>query len=505
MESILAMLDPRPIEPAGGPGILESLFNDTTSDVLWSGVAGAGTLWVSNSVQRVCGFAAADLLGAPGNIWLERAHPTDAARVEAAYRRLVATGAAFDVEYRWQRQDDGWMWLRGRATRRADADPPIVDAVFADITARKQLEEEVRQLQKIEAVGQFTGGIAHDFNNLLAVILANDTLLLDALPETDPRRADAEGIMDAALRAAELTKQLLAFTRQHIFEPRVIDINTIVGGAEKMLRRVIGEDVDFTMTLANRLGSVCADAGLIEQVLMNLVLNARDAMPQGGKLSIETSAAPGGFVRLTVGDTGVGMDADTRRRVFEPFFTTKGAHGTGLGLSVCHGIVQQAGGTIDVDSEPGRGTVFEVRLPVVDKQVVVGAASPVIAPDCSGTETILVVEDEAGVRLLVHRVLSPLGYRVICARDAQETFAILHSSDDTIDLILCDVVMPDLAGPDVVSRVQTRSPGTRALFMSGHTTHSLVRNGTLADGHAFIHKPFTPSALVRKIREVLDA
>jgi CheY-like chemotaxis protein len=198
------------------------------------------------------------------------------------------------------------------------------------------------------------------------------------------------------------------------------------------------------------------------------------------------------------------MDADTRRRVFEPFFTTKGAHGTGLGLSVCHGIVQQAGGTIDVDSEPGRGTVFEVRLPVVDEQVVV-AVSPVVAPNCSGTETILVVEDEAGVRLLVHRVLSGLGYRVICARDAQETFAILHSSDDTIDLILCDVVMPDLAGPDVVRRVQTRSPGTRALFMSGHTTHSLVRNGTLADGHAFIHKPFTPSALVRKIREVLDA
>jgi two-component system cell cycle sensor histidine kinase/response regulator CckA len=514
MKSVMAAVEPQQDERRGGtPDVLEALFNETTSDVLWSGDAGGRTLWVNASVTRVSGFAAADVFATAGNIWLERAHLSDSARVEEAYRGLVATGAPFDVEYRWQRQDGAWLWLRGRAARRPQTDPPIIDAVFTDITARKRLEDQVRHLQKVEAVGQFTGGIAHDFNNLLAVILGIDTLLLDAMPESDPRRPDAQGIMDAALRAADLTKQLLAFTRQHTFEPRVIDLNAIVGGAEKMLRRIIGEDIALTITLAGGVGRVRADARLIEQVLMNLVVNARDAMPAGGKLSIETSSGRGGYVRMTVGDTGDGMDAETRRRVFEPFFTTKAqAHGTGLGLSVCQGIVQQSGGIIDVDSTPGKGTVFEVRLPVVDDGLAavdeeIAAAVPrdTVAIDRGGTEVVLVVEDEAGVRALVHRMLSRVGYRVICARDAQEAFAILHSSDEPIDLVLCDVVMPDLGGPDVVSRVQARSPGTRALFMSGHTTHALVRNGTLRKGHAFIQKPFTPSALVSKIREVLDA
>jgi two-component system cell cycle sensor histidine kinase/response regulator CckA len=490
------------------PTVLERLFDDTTSDVLWSGAVDGGNLWVSASAGRVCGLTPAEIVDTPINIWLGRAHPADAARIEEAYRLLVLTGAPFEVEYRWQRQDGAWIWLRGHAVMRTGADAPIVDAVFTDISTQKRLEEQVRQLQKIEAVGQFTGGIAHDFNNLLAVILANDTLLLDGLPEGDPRRADAEGIMDAANRAAELTRQLLAFTRQHVFEPRVIELNGIVAGAERMLRRVIGEDVDLTLTLADGLGSVRADAGLMEQVLMNLVLNARDAMPEGGKLSIRTSAAADGHARLTVGDTGCGMDPDTKRRVFEPFFTTKPCgKGTGLGLSTCHGIVQQAGGSITVDSEPGRGTVFEVVLPVVGAETNDPALAPRPIPsdDYAGRETILVVEDEPGVRTLVHRMLSRLGYHVVCARDGQEAFAILHSAEGPIDLVLCDVVMPDVAGPEIVGRVQARSPKTRALFMSGHTTHSLVQNGSLQEGHAFIHKPFMPSALARKVREVLDA
>jgi two-component system, cell cycle sensor histidine kinase and response regulator CckA len=486
---------------------VEGFFTSTTSEVRWSGATGGTTLWVSGSVRRICGFTPAEIQGTPGNIWLDRAHPGDAARIAEAYRLLVVTGAPFDVAYRWQRQDGAWLWLLGRAVLRAGADAPIVDAVFADISEQKRFEDQVRQLQKIEAVGEFTGGIAHDFNNLLAVILANNSLLLDELPVDDPRRADAEGVLEAAQRAADLTRQLLAFTRQHVFEPRVIGLNEIVGGAEKMLRRVVDEDIDVVMSLADGLGFVRVDAGLIEQVLMNLVLNARDAMPRGGKLSIRTAAAPDGQVRLIVSDTGCGMDADTRQRVFEPFFTTKAkGHGTGLGLSTCAGIVKQAGGAIEVDSEPGKGTVFEVRLPEVDTETHLVAAPHRASPDASsGTETILVVEDEDGVRSLVHRMLSRLGYRVLCARDAQEAFAILHSSDEFIDLVLCDVVMPDLAGPDVVSRVQARSPRTRALFMSGHTTHSLLRNGTLQEGHAFIHKPFVPSALARKVREVLDA
>jgi PAS domain S-box-containing protein len=506
MHGIASITDSGAVVRPGAPSMLERLVNQTTSAVQWSGSAGDANLWVSASARRICGFTPDEIVGMPDNIWLGRAHPGDAAQIEEAYQRLVVTGAPFEVEYRWQRQDGVWIWLCGHAVMRTDADAPIVDAVFTDITIQKRLEDQVRQLQKVEAVGQFTGGIAHDFNNLLAVILANDTLLLDGLAPDDPRRADAEGIMDAANRAAELTKQLLAFTRQHAFDPRVIDLNAAVIGAERMLRRVIGEDVDLVMTLADGLGNIRADAGLLEQVLINLVLNARDAMPEGGKLSIQTSSAPGGRARLTVSDTGCGMGPDTKRRVFEPFFTTKASgKGTGLGLSTCAGIVKQAGGTISVDSEPGSGTVFEVLLPMVNADTNAVLPRPIAVGNYGGTETILVVEDEPGVRSLVHRMLSRVGYHVICARDGQEAFALLHSSDEPIDLVLCDVVMPDVAGPEIVIRVQARSPKTRALFMSGHTTHALVQNGSLRNGHPFIHKPFAPSALARKVREVLDA
>jgi two-component system cell cycle sensor histidine kinase/response regulator CckA len=490
----------------GDATVLDRLFNEKTCDVLWSGAAGGGSLWVSASAGRVCGFTPAEILATRANIWLGRAHPADAARIEEAYRLLVVTGTPFDVEFRWQRQDGAWIWLRGHAVMRTGADAPIVDAVFTDINAHKRLEHQVRQLQKVEAVGQFTGGIAHDFNNLLAVILANDTVLLDGLAEGDPRRADAEGIMDAANRAAELTRQLLAFSREHIFEPRVIGLNRIAASAEKMLRRVIGEDVEMTLTLAPDAGNVCVDPGLMEQVLVNLVVNARDAMPEGGKLSIQTSQARDGHARLTVSDTGCGMAPETKRRVFEPFFTTKASgRGTGLGLSTCHGIVSQAGGRISLASEPGRGTEFEVLLPTVGGETNGALPRSIALGDHAGTETILVVEDEPGVRTLVHRMLSRLGYNVVCARDGQDAFAILHSSDVPFDLVLCDVVMPDVTGPEIVHRVQTRSPKTRALFMSGHTTHSLVQNGSLEEGHAFIHKPLMPSALARKVREVLDA
>lgn len=491
-------------EPASSA--FQALIDATSSDVLWSGVVGGRAMSVSGSAQRVCGYSPAEMLAASGNIWIDRAHPADAAQIEEAYRLLVVTDESFDVEFRWQRADSAWIWLRGRAVVRGGPDASIVDAIFTDITTQKGLEDQVRRAQKLATVGEFTGGIAHDFNNLLAVILASATMLLDALPEGDSRRADADGIVDAANRAAELTKQLLAFTTAHTFEPRVLELNDVVRGAEKMLRRVLSEDVVLSMTLADGLGRVRADVGLIEQVLMNLVVNAADAMPDGGTLSIETSAAAGRRTQLTVSDTGCGMDGDTRRRVFEPFFTTKGrAGGTGLGLSTCLAVVKQAGGSMHVFSEPGRGSAFEVLLPGVSEDISAALPAPGPSPDCAGTEHILVVEDEAGVRSLVRRLLTRLGYHVTCARDGQEAFAILHSVERPFDLILCDVVMPDLAGPDVVARVQARSPQTRALFMSGHTTHSLVQDGTLREGYAFIRKPFTGSALGNKVREVLDA
>ena len=510
MHRLSMTLEPnRPADHAGLAST-ERLVAETTSEVLWSGVVGGSTLAVSGGVHRVCGFSVDEILGMAGNVWLDRAHPADATRVEDAFRLLIVTGAPLDVEYRWQHGDGAWLWLRGRAVLRGVADAPIVDAVFVDISRQEELEEQVRHLQKVEIVGQFTGGIAHDFNNLLAVILGSTALLLDVLPEGDPCRADVDAITDAAQRAAGLTKQLLAFTRQHAYEPRILDVNEIVGGAEKMLRRVIGEDIDFSMDLSTGLGSVRSDAGLLEQVVMNLVLNARDAMPSGGKLSIETSqvtldSVP--HVRLAVSDTGCGMDSATRHRVFEPFFTTKAdGQGTGLGLSTCQAIVKQAGGLLRVDSEPGQGSVFEVLLPIIN-EAIDASGLPATAPAgaYAGRETILVVEDDAGVRALVHRMLARVGYRVLCAASGQEAFAIMSSTDEPIDLVLCDVVMPNLTGAEVVSRVQARSRDTRALFMSGHTTDSLVRRGTLQEGCPFIRKPFMPSGLAKKVREVLDA
>lgn len=509
MQAVSSIPETGPPGRARAPSAFQALIDATSSEVLWSGVVGGRALSVSGNAMRVCGYSPAEMLAASGNVWIDRAHPADTAQIEEAHRLLVVTGESFSVEFRWQRADNAWIWLRGRAVVRSGPDASIVDAIFTDITTQKELEEQVRHAQKVATVGEFTGGIAHDFNNLLAVILASATMLLDALPEGDSRRADADGIVDAANRAAGLTKQLLAFSTQHKFEPRVLDLNDVVRGAEKLLRRVLSEDVVLSMILADGLGRVRADAGLLEQVLMNLVVNAVDAMPDGGTLSIETSAAAGGRTQLTVSDTGCGMDGDTRRRVFETFFTTKGrGEGTGLGLSTCLAVVKQAGGSMHVFSEPGKGSVFEVLLPGVSEDIRVAPArgpAPEPSPDCAGTEHILVVEDEAGVRSLVRRLLTRLGYQVTCARDGQEAFAILHSVERPFDLILCDVVMPDLAGPDVVSRVQARSPRTRALLMSGHTTHSLVQDGTLREGYAFIRKPFTGSALGSKVREVLDA
>jgi two-component system cell cycle sensor histidine kinase/response regulator CckA len=497
----------------------ERLLVQTIGEIVWSGLVGGAGLAVSGNVHRLCGLTHEQFLRSPSTIWIEQAHQADRVRVEQAFRRLVMTGTPFDEEYRWRPDSGGWLWLHGRAILRPSCDPPIIDAVFVDITERKRLEEQIRQLQKVETAGHFTGGVAHDFNNLLAVILANNTLLRDALEPDDPRRADAEISIDAAQRAAALTRQLLGFSRQHAFDPRILDVNQIIGAAERMLRRIIGADIDFCMRLEPGIANVCADAALLEQVLVNLVMNARDAMPEGGKLSIETSevtpdsrhrpadaAASARYVRLSVSDTGCGMDTMTKGQVFEPFFTTKpDARRTGLGLSTCHSIVKQAGGCITVDSEPGEGTVFEVLLPVVHEPISVPASGVRTTQTYTGTETILVVEDDDGVRTLVDRMLARLGYQVFCARDAQDTLAILQSCKEPIDLILSDVIMPGLKGQDVVSQVQARSPRTRALFMSGHSRDWLAQQGILAEGTAFIHKPFMPSELASQVREVLDA
>jgi PAS domain S-box-containing protein len=418
------------------------------------------------------------------------------------------------------RRPDGTVRYVEFSTKAIDLDgEPRMLTVGRDVTEKRRLEESLRHAQKMEAIGQLTGGIAHDFNNILAVIIANSHLLLDGLGDSDPRRDDVEEIRAAGDRAARLTRQLLAFSRKQVMEPTVVDLNASLDGVMKMLRRLIGEDIELTFVPGGELGSICADVGQIEQVVMNLVVNARDAMPAGGKLTIETSnvdidgeysathadVPAGRYVRFTVSDTGCGMDAEIQSRLFEPFFTTKGAgKGTGLGLSTCHGIVKQSGGSIAVYSEVGQGTVFKIYLPRVDdrpepRRLASGGG------DLRGTETVLLIEDDERVRAAIERMLRGYGYHVNPARSAFDAVAIARRKDAEIHLILSDMVIPGLNGPGAVSEVRKLQPRARALFMSGYTDHAIFRGGALDGGAAFIQKPFVPEALARKVRAVLDA
>jgi two-component system, cell cycle sensor histidine kinase and response regulator CckA len=480
---------------------------DNLTQVVWSVVDG-GTAFASPNIETVCGFTAREAAAWPGTLWVDRVHPADRERVERAFDAL-APGDRFEAECRWQRKDSTWIWVRCTATASRDDGARVVDGLLSDITAQKTLEHQVCQSQKLGAIGQLTGGIAHDFKNLLTVILGSGQFLLETIPKGAQPRIDAEAIVEAAERAAALTKQLLAFSRRHTPEPQVVNLNTVVVEIEKILRRVIGEDIQLSIATSNEVGSVWADPVQVEQVVMNLVVNARDAMPRGGRLAIETvDIGPDDqYVMLGVSDTGCGMDAETRARIFEPLFTTKDqGKGTGLGLSTCRGIVQQAGGFIDVYSEPGQGSAFKVYLPKI------GCGAPIAAgarsadgPAGRGGETILALEDNDGIRVLVRRILERLGYRVLEARSGDEALTIFDAAEDPIHLVLSDVVVPGVSGPDVVMRVRERSKSTRALFMSGYTGQTLLQKGTLRAGDPFIQKPFLPAALARKVREVLDA
>ncbi|HEY5937347.1 MAG TPA: ATP-binding protein [Kofleriaceae bacterium] len=388
--------------------------------------------------------------------------------------------------------------------------------MVTDVTERKRLEESLRQSQKMEAIGQLTGGIAHDFNNILAVILANSQFLCDDLADQDPRRADAEEIGAAAERAAGLTRQLLAFSRHQLLDPRRVDLGTITAGVEKMLRRLIGEDIEFSVHRDPALGSAHVDIGQIEQVIVNLVVNARDAMPNGGRLVIEASnadldataaqqigATPGAYVVLVVSDTGSGMSAETKRRIFEPFFTTKEVgKGTGLGLSTTYGIVQQSGGFISVYSEVGHGTVFKIYLPRVEGEAEQHRKRTSTA--AGGRETILVIEDDEMVRTAVTRMLQARGYRLLIATSPQHALDLASRHQGEIHLVLSDVIMPGMNGPDVVSRLKEQFGSLQTVFMSGYTDHAILP-GVLSSGAAFVQKPFTQEALAVKVREVLDA
>lgn len=392
-------------------------------------------------------------------------------------------------------------------------------AAVRDITERKLLEEQLRQSQKLEAVGQLAGGIAHDFNNLLTVINGYSELILKRLPAQDPGRSNLEEIRKAGDRAASLTRQLLAFSRKQVLQPRVLNLNAIVSDLEKMLNRLIGEDIELRTLLSTDLGSIKADPGQVEQIVMNLVVNARDAMPNGGKLTIETrnvdlddeysrqhiAAPPGSYALLSVSDNGCGMDDQTRARIFEPFFSTKEAgKGTGLGLSTVYGIVKQSGGNIWVYSELARGTTFKVYLPHVSQGAEEYKRAEESEEAIRGVETILLAEDEDVVRQLARQILESCGYRVLEAASGSEALSICEGHREAIHLLVTDVIMPEMSGRELSVRLAQVCPETKVLFMSGYTDDAIVHHGILEEGTNFIQKPFTPNALARKVRDVLQ-
>jgi len=405
------------------------------------------------------------------------------------------------------------------AHKYANGEVQFFSTIMRDLTERRKLEAQLHHSQKMEAIGQLAGGVAHDFNNLLTIISGYSEVLLARLPATDPASRLLQEIHKAGERAAALTRQLLAFSRKQIIQPKVLDLNALVSEVGKMLRRVIGEDLTLTTVLSPRLGQVKADPGQIEQVLMNLAVNARDAMPQGGKFTIETAnveldqnsiqgqpeVQPGCYVLLAVSDTGCGMTEETKAHIFEPFFTTKDlGKGTGLGLATVYGIVKQSGGYIYVDSEPGHGTMFKIYLPLVEDGVPSGQShtNPKTSPH--GSETILLVEDEDAVRSLTRYALQLHGYAVLEARDGEEALRVAEQHQGPIHLLMTDVVMPRMDGRQVAERLAQAQPGLKVLFLSGYTDDAVVRHGVLASEVAFLQKPFTPSALTQKVRDVLD-
>ncbi|HWO88849.1 MAG TPA: PAS domain S-box protein [Gemmatimonadales bacterium] len=479
-----------------------------------------GTLvptWVSRNVTAVLGFSVDEAL-APG-WWTAHVHPDDRAECLARMEQLLARGSLVH-EYRFLRKDGTVVWIRDelRVVRDSAGRPRQVMGAWLDTTEQHRLEEQFLQAQKMESVGRLAGGVAHDFNNLLTVITGTVDLALRGLQEGDPLAEDLKEIQRAARRGAALTQHLLAFSRRQVFQPKVVNLNETLAELEPMVRRLLGEDIRLVTVLGGATGNVRVDPGQLTQVVMNLVVNSRDAMPSGGTLTLETAnvdldeayagrhlgVTPGPYVMLAVTDTGSGMDEATRQRAFEPFFTTKGAgRGTGLGLSTVYGIVKQSGGNIWVYSEPGVGTTFKIYLPRVAEPVT-ATETPLPPSSARGSETVMLVEDNAGLREVARRILEAAGYAVLAAGTPGEALLSAERFHGPIHLVLTDVVMPTMRGPELAERVIRLHPEARILYMSGYAENAIVHGGELAEGTHFISKPFDAATLTRRVREVLD-
>ena len=473
-------------------------------------------LAVNNAAVRRYGYSREEFLAMTLR---ELRAPSDLAQLETILREGL-DGAHRHANLRHQCKDGTLIDVEVNSDEITFDGRPARLVLATDVTERKMLETQFRQAQKMEAIGKLAGGIAHDFNNLLTAIIGYTDMLGDSLDEGDARRKDVDEIRGAAIRAAGLTHQLLAFSRKQVLRPRVLDLNETVWKANNLLKRLIGENITLTTTLDTTLGAVTADPVQLEQVIVNLAVNARDAMPNGGQLTIETANAeldasytaehsvvtPGGYVLLAVSDTGIGMDDGTKARLFEPFFTTKGpGKGTGLGLSTVYGIVKQSGGFIWVYSEPGKGSTFKIYLPQVDAALESISVSPLPTDTNRGTETVLLVEDEPALRAVARRALEGHGYTVLEAGDVYVAIALANDHAGRIDAVVSDVVMPGMSGPDLARFLGETQPDLPFLFMSGYTDDAIVRHGVLEPGVAFLQKPFSPDALARKVRDLLHA
>jgi len=458
-----------------------------------------------------------------GDGWAENVHPDDLGHCISTYTAAFEDRRTFTMEYRLRRQDGQWRWVfdKGIPHHRPGGDFAGYIGSCVDITERKHLEDQLHHAQKMDAIGRLAGGIAHDFNNLLTAINGYADLTLGGLSQDNPLRDGVENIRKAGDKAAALTRQLLAFGRRQIVETKVLDVNELVENNAKILSRVIGEDIRFVTSLDPALKPIKTDPGQIEQILMNLAVNARDAMPQGGKLTIETrnvylddtyaeqhtGAGTGDYVMLAVTDTGCGMDAQTQAQIFEPFFTTKEVgKGTGLGLAIVYGIVKQNNGNIWVYSEPGKGTTLKVYFPQVEERLSVqGNTVPLHLVIATHDETILVVEDDDIVRQLVCAILQKGGYQTISARNGVEALEICKNEDGRIGMVLSDLVMPEMSGPALIAQLKSVTPGLRALHMSGYASDAVVRHGYLGSSIPFIQKPFSAIDLLQKVRDVLES
>ena len=474
-------------------------------------------LYNSPSYQKLLGYSLEELEQTSA---YEQIHPDDLESVIAAAQEARTTGLGRRLEYRVRHKNGDWRVLESTASAVRDPSGKVEKLVIVnrDITERRHLEQQLVLSQRLEAVGKLSGGIAHDFNNLLGVIIGYSEALQEGIEPENPLREAIDEIEKAGQRAAALTQQLLAFSRKQVMEPKTLDLNAIVADMQKMLHRLIGEDVALKFTPGTDLGKLLADHGQIEQVILNLAVNARDAMPRGGELRIETVNAelsekdakryryvvPGRYVMLRVSDTGIGMDADTQSHVFEPFFTTKGkGKGTGLGLATVYGVVKQSGGYIWLESAVGQGTTFRIFLPSVEGAESQAAPAPPVLKRQKGPRTILLVEDEPSLRKLTQKVLKEMGYLVLEARDAAEAIDTCAKTESPIDLLLTDVIMPGMSGGELAKTLCSQYPNMCVLFMSGYTDGAIEVRGDLKPGLVVLRKPFTRDTLLQAVDDAL--